>query len=522
MGIRTKLKPPEHLKVDFAPSPRQYEVWKTTQPECPKCGGEVNIELQEDGTNEAICSACGNANIPQMILAGGAAGGGKSYLGSVWLLTSCMRFPDIRAVVGRKTLKALKESTMNTIFSIMRAWGLEEEVHYHHNAVEGTITFWNNSVIIMKEMADLPSDINFERFGSSEYTIAFIDEVSEISEKAIEVLFSRLRWNITKTFKVSKMLMSTNPTMSWVRDRFVQDNDGNAVKHRPGEEYIPFRVDDNPDKEFVAHYKRSLQKIKDVATRERLLEGNWSYVDVNEASFYNGFDGSKHLETRLRERVYDPNKPLILSFDFNVHPFMTCLVAQIDYEKRKVYFLEEILGHPKDKRNNTPNLAKYIFKKYKGGKHKDAIVITGDPAGLARSSQTQEGVNNFSIIRSELTGLNTQQKLLRVAPPQTLRGEWINSLFGENLDGWEILIDMRCRRLTEDLIYQLSNEDGSKDKSKVKDPKTGVKYEKHGHCSDSLDYTLCLFLQKSWYKYKRGGNESSSPITAVMPSTFSY
>jgi len=76
-----------------------------------------------------------------------------------------MRFDDIRAVVGRKTLKALKESTMNTIFSVMRAWGLEEEVHYHYNQVEGTIKFWNRSVIIMKELADLPSDVNFERFG---------------------------------------------------------------------------------------------------------------------------------------------------------------------------------------------------------------------------------------------------------------------------------------------------------------------------------------------------------------------
>ena len=62
----------------------------------------------------------------------------------------------------------------------------------------------------MKEMVDLPSDPNFERFGSSEYTIAMIDEVSEISEKAVEVLFSRLRWRIHETFKTSRMFMSTN------------------------------------------------------------------------------------------------------------------------------------------------------------------------------------------------------------------------------------------------------------------------------------------------------------------------
>lgn len=91
-------------------------------------------------------------------------------------------------------------------------------------------------------MADIPSDPNFERFGSSEYTIAMVDEVSEISEKAIEVLFSRLRWRTHETFKTSRMLMTTNPTTNWVRSRFVQDENGDKVTPRDGEAYIPFSV----------------------------------------------------------------------------------------------------------------------------------------------------------------------------------------------------------------------------------------------------------------------------------------
>lgn len=522
MANKVKLKAPTSMNVSFKPSPKQYEMWKLLQPQCPKCGGSVSIELQDDGTNEAVCAECGNDNIPQMVLGGGAAGGGKSYTGSVWLISSCIRFNDIRAVVARKTLKSLKESTMNTIFSIMRSWGLEEEVHYHFNQVEGTIRFWNNSVIIMKEMADTPADPNFERFGSSEYTIAFIDEVSEISEKAVEVLFSRLRWNISETFKVSKMLLSTNPTINWVRGRFVQDDDGNKIITRPGEYYCPFRVDDNPNKEFVAHYKRSLQKIKDKATRERLLWGNWDFVDVSEAAFYNCFNGEKHLVSKLKEKVYDPTKPLIFSFDFNVHPFMTCLVCQVDYDKKEFYFLEEILGYPKDKRNNTPGLATYIYKKYKKTRHCGSYVITGDPAGLARSSQTQEGVNNFTIIKSKMNGLSMTQRLLKTQPPQVLRGDWINEILSDELDGWKIMIDLRCRKLTEDLIYQQSNEDGSKDKSKVQDPVTKVRYERYGHCSDAFDYVLCLMLRTSWYKFKRGGLTQPAPATATAHRSFNY
>ncbi len=222
---RSKLNAPQNIKIDFKPSPRQYELWKLLQPNsCPYCAGEIEQVLQGydpqgNPQYKPQCVKCHTQNLPQLILGGGAAGGGKSFIGSVWLVSSCMRYENIRAVVARKTLKSLKESTWNTIKTIIKDWGLKEDINYKINNIEGTLTFWNSSVIIMKEMADIPSDQNFERFGSSEYTIALVDEVSEISEKAIEVLFSRLRWRTHETFKTSRMLLTTNPTINWVRSR---------------------------------------------------------------------------------------------------------------------------------------------------------------------------------------------------------------------------------------------------------------------------------------------------------------
>lgn len=240
MGKSRKLKAPEQLHIDFCPSPKQYELWKLLQPECPLCGGTIRQQLIGYDINhnpqyKPFCYQCNNMNVPQLVLGGGAAGGGKSYIGSVWIVSSCLRFENIRAVVGRKTLKSLKESTWNTIRMIVKKWGLVEDVHYRVNNIEGTLTFWNDSVIIMKELADIPSDPNFERFGSSEYTIGFIDEVSEISQRAVEVLFSRLRWRTHETFMVSKLLLTTNPTTNWVRSRFVQDDNGDKAILREGE-----------------------------------------------------------------------------------------------------------------------------------------------------------------------------------------------------------------------------------------------------------------------------------------------
>lgn len=514
------LKAPTNFYVNFKPSAKQYDVWNALQPECIHCGGKIvqqvcGVDRNGQSLYEAVCEKCGEKNIPQVILEGGAAGGGKSYLGSCWLVWSCIRWRDMRMVVARATLKSLRESTWNTICSVVRDWGLVEGVNYKINNLYGEMTFWNDSKIIMKELADSNIDPDFNRLGSSEFSGAFVDEVSQISQKAIDVLGSRLRWNVENTTVVPKLLMSTNPCLGWVRDRFVQDENGDPAILRRGDLYIPFSVYDNPDEKFRRAYLVALDNIQDTATRERLKYGNWDFIDTNDAAAYWQFDGNKHLVSELREQVYDPLKPIILSFDFNVMPYMSCLAFQIDYNRKKFYVIEEILGKPEDKENNTPKFAKKIRDKYLNEQHTGGLFITGDPAGLARSTQTEEGENNYTIIENTLQAahLKTSRKLLKKQPPQMTRLEFINSVLS-GYDGWECLIDLRCRRFTEDLIYQKKNPDGTKSKAKVQDPKLGVKYEKYGHLSDCFDYFVCMFLGDSWKHYQA---KNTGVATTVGP-----
>jgi len=443
---------------------------------------------------------------------------------SVWLVSCCLRFSDFRAVIARKTLKSLKESTWNTVRAVVKNWGLAEDVHYKVNNLAGTLQFWNGSVILMLEMADLPSDPHFERFGSIEVSAVGVDECSEISQRAIEVLFSRIRWRVHETLGVSKMLMTTNPTTNWIRSRFVQDDDGNKVIPREGEYYVPFSVFDNPDIAFRQTYEAALNKISDQATKERLLYGNWDYVEANDMAIYNRFDGSRHLVPNLKEQVYDPSKPLITVWDFNVAPQMSVLTAQIDYDRKRVYILEEILGKPETKENNTPALSRKLRGKLYRDKHVGGVDVTGDPSGLQRSTTNEEGINNYTQILDTLGGgvLRPKLKLLKKQPPQVTRCDFVNQVF-DGYNGWEIRIDLRCRRLTEDLIYQLRNDDGTKAKKKVVDSKTGVKFEKYGHLSDCLDYLLCYYLRDNWYRFKNGEDSDVGILsTAVLHEGFCY
>lgn len=521
----TKLVPPKNLVINFKPSEKQYELWQLLQPNrCNICGGPIiqkKIGESRAGATEykATCAHCGNVNLPQLILAGGAAGGGKTYLSSCWIISSCIRFPGLRAVIARKTLKSLKESVLNTVKKVLGEWGLVDGENYKINNLEGFIEFWNGSVILMKELVYKPGDDSYSRLGSSEYSIAAVEEANECEEKGVETLMSRLRWMTDSTFMVPKMLLTSNPTTNWVRSRFVQDDDGNPAKLAEGEFYCPFTVDSNPDEAFRRTYIAALNRISDIATRERLRYGNWDFVDTNNAAAYWSFNGNKHLQSNLRESVYDPLRPLVVSWDFNVAPFMSALVLQVDYDKKKVYVLDEILGKPEDKENNTPALASKVSKRLISDRHMGGVIITGDPAGLARSTQTEEGVNNYSIIMENMhPALRAVKKLFPKQPPQKTRLEFVNSRFDGD-SGWQILIDMRCRRLTEDMVYQRMNSDGTKEKKKIMDPKLGVKYEKYGHLSDAFDYAVCLLLSDDWKRFQKSGD---TPIVTTAHNTPVY
>lgn len=530
-AVMKRLEAP-NLTINFAPSPKQLELWNALQPNrCDKCGGTLVMRLcgKDEKTDmpiyEPTCSVCGNTDIPEIILGGGAAGGGKSYLGSCWLISSCMRFENILMVVARKNKNILKTSTWLTIKKVLRQWGLKEEVHWHENGSEGYIDFWNGSRIMMLGLEFVPSDPEYTWLGSIEISGAFIDEVSEIPEKAAEVLASRIRHRIAETFVVGKTFMSTNPCGGWVRSTFVMDDDEYPVVLNKGYRYIPFSLLDNPDKNFVAVYYNKLKKIRDRKTRNRLLYGDWrEYSDNNAAAYWN-YSHDTHRIDNLWYKYYNPTAPIILALDFNVIPYMTCEVSQIDYDRKRICFLKELIGYPKDKLNNTPAFGRWIAKQIQEWGHQGGVVLTGDPAGLARSTQTEDGVNNFSIFKDALKkqGIKSKLKVLSKQPAQITRLEFENEMLAGH-DDWNIYIEYKNNRLVDDMIYQKKNPDGTKQKKKVTLP-SGEKAEQYGHASDCFDYTIIGFLNEEYEKYRKAGCDESVVTVgagAVMYNAFEY
>ncbi len=209
------------------------------------------------------------------VIFGGGAGGAKSFLGCAWLIVMCGKYPGSRWLMGRSKLKNLKETTLNTFFEICGQWGIKQDKHYRYNAQDGTITFTNSSQIILKDLFTYPSDPNFDSLGSLEITGAFVDEVNQISHKCQQIIKSRIRFKLDEFGIIPKFLGTCNPSKGWVYTEFYKPFKDGVLE--PAKAFIRALAKDNP---FVSrHYIELLKGIKDKATRERLLNGNWEYDD---------------------------------------------------------------------------------------------------------------------------------------------------------------------------------------------------------------------------------------------------
>ena len=101
---------------------------------------------------------------------GGGAGGGKSYLGVAWQWIRRIQYPNSRGFFGRKELKRLKQTTLATYFKFCRDHNIPESLRGKYNIQDSSIRFANGSEIFLLDLAYIPSDPLFERFGSLEFT----------------------------------------------------------------------------------------------------------------------------------------------------------------------------------------------------------------------------------------------------------------------------------------------------------------------------------------------------------------
>jgi phage terminase large subunit len=217
------------------------------------------IEVLEDNTTNDL-------------LFGGGAGGGKSAFGCFWQIKRRLMFPGTRGLIGRAILKTLKETTLVSFFEVAGKQGLKAGVHFRYNGQSNQIEFANQSVILLKDLFQYPSDPNFDELGSLEITDCFIDEANQITEKARNIVKSRVRFRLDEYGLIPKSLYTCNPAKNWVYTDFYRPSkEGTLQANR---KFIQALLQDNSH--TSRHYRENLLQL-DENSRQRLLYGNWEY-----------------------------------------------------------------------------------------------------------------------------------------------------------------------------------------------------------------------------------------------------
>lgn len=300
-------------KLIFNPSPKQYEAYKL---------------LTDKVTTE--------------IGYGGAAYGGKSYLGCFWLTASALAYPNTGWLLGRKDLINLRRTTLLTLFKLWEELGIKRE-EYNYNQQNNIITFANKSQIFLFDLAYQPSDPLFTRLGGLDLTGAFIDESNEVQEQAINIILTRLgRRGNDKYGLTPKLLEGFNPDKGHVYSRYYKANrDGTLPPHR---RFIKALPTDNPDPGAAA-YIQQLKKA-DKVTQERLLHGNFEYDDDPTALmvydaivdlFTNTVEISEERYLTADIARYGQDKTVIMLWQgFKVYKVITYEKQGIDETTRKI------------------------------------------------------------------------------------------------------------------------------------------------------------------------------------------
>jgi len=211
--------------------------------------------------------------IKDEVFLGGGAGGGKSWLICETRLVNCYLYPGYRSFIGREELKRLMQSTYVTWCKVTQHHNIPKD-DWKLNGQYNYIEFKNGSRIDLLDLKFIPSDPLYERFGSLEYSDGAIEEAGEVHPLAKDVLGSRIGRHLNDKIRPT-LLITGNPKKNWTyQDYFKPYKAGNLPENIA---FIQSLYSDNP---YTAEsYKKQLAQIKDKATKERLMFGNWEYDD---------------------------------------------------------------------------------------------------------------------------------------------------------------------------------------------------------------------------------------------------
>lgn len=326
-------------------------------------------------------------SVTEELTFGGAAGGGKSWLGCEWLYNMCLSYPGTRWFIAREELKRIKSTTLLTFYKVCNARGIKTDEVFIYKAVDHYIQFHNGSRIDLLEVKYLPSDPLFERYGSEEFTGGWIEEGGEVDFGAYEVLNSRIGRHLNEKFGLMpKLLITCNPKKNWMYQYFYKPFVNGVLE--AGKRFLQSLITDNP--KIDSGYIQKLQNLKDKKQKARLLLGQWEYED--DPSQLMTYDKITDVFTNS---FVEPGKP-----------FITADIARLGDDKTRVVIwngwrAEKIISYEKQLINVTADRIRELMNQYKVPKSSVLVDEDGVGGGVVDILGCKGFVNNSRALNNE-------------------------------------------------------------------------------------------------------------------------
>lgn len=470
-------------------------------------------------------------------------GGGKTFLMGVLshqLITFC---PKITGLIAANTYGQLTNSTLKEICNVWSLLGVKE---YNKNNTDGDyvidveppqhftphgFTFKNNFNKIFFSngaVVFLASLDNYKVLDGMTLGWAMLDETKDTKKEAVEdVIIGRLRQkNLVKgkpNIAIGKLIaleqnsvgeainplfIFTSPAKEqWLTEFFNLENYRSEIKRKiyNAPEYFYFENGDHCIVIASSYLNKDNLPNGYISGRERQLGQDKIGMHIHGDPFgkigneyYSDFDRAVHVKDNVE---YKAGLPIHITFDFNVRPYMSATVWQIE-EINGIYYAYCIKEYAKKPPNDTIEALCRDFKLDFDDCLLDGLFYYGDASGKNRIP-TEAARDLYKIVERELSEYITQssRRLLRKNPTHrqlhygTLgRRDFMNAILRGIYDV-RIIISKNCKQLISDLEFTMQDKNGAKDKKKeTVDGVAGV--EKYGHFGDGMDYFICWLFGK--------------------------
>lgn len=224
-----------------------------------------------------------------VVVYGGAVGGGKTFLLCLWLVHCCLTYAGTRYLLARKRHVDLRQSTLRTFRDVIKKLGVESQFVYNQNKNE--IKCSNGSEILLRALDVKPSDESLAELSGLEITGAAWDEGEELHISVYRKINERMRYKLDEYKLTPKLLITTNPTKNFLFDIYKQHQAGLLPEHI---RFIQALPKDNPElpKSYVDYL--SPDNLGEAGYQVQAL-GNWEYI-INDFDLFSYDDLDKMFD----------------------------------------------------------------------------------------------------------------------------------------------------------------------------------------------------------------------------------